>query len=50
MKNKKYHTVGTVLKLRRQIVERGTIDIPDTQIYDANFPGLVLALELKEWS
>ena len=36
MKNKKYHTVGTVLKLRRKIVERGKIDIHDTQIYKGN--------------
>jgi hypothetical protein len=40
MKNKKYHTVGTVLILRRQIVERGKIDIHDTQIYDRSISWL----------
>jgi hypothetical protein len=40
MKNKKYHTVETVLILRRQIVERGKIDIHDTQIYDRSISWL----------
>jgi hypothetical protein len=40
MKNKKYHTVGTVLKFRRKIVERGKIDIHDTQIYDRSLSWL----------
>jgi hypothetical protein len=30
MKNKKYHTVGTVLKSNSKIVERGKIDTPNT--------------------
>jgi len=40
MKNKKYHTVGTVPKSNRKIVERGKIDIPNTQIYDRSFSWL----------
>ena len=34
MKNKKYHTVGTVPKSNRKIVERGNIDIHNTEIHD----------------
>jgi hypothetical protein len=34
MKNKKYHTVGTVPKAYRNIIERGTNDTPNTQIHD----------------
>ena len=34
MKNKKYHTVGTVPKSNRKIVERGKIDTLSTQIHD----------------
>ena len=34
MKNKQYHTVGTVLKSNRQVVERGNIDTPNNQIHD----------------
>ena len=30
----KYHTVGTVPKSNRQIVETGRIDTPNTQIHD----------------
>jgi hypothetical protein len=30
MKNEKYHTVRTVSKSNRKIVERGKIDIPNT--------------------
>jgi len=33
MKNKIYHTVGTVPKSKRQIVERGKSDILNTQIH-----------------
>jgi len=32
MKNKKHHTVGTVPKYNRKIVEK--IDTPNTQIHD----------------
>jgi len=34
MKNKKYNTVGTVPKSNIKFVERGKINIPNTQIYD----------------
>jgi len=34
MKNMKYHTVGTIPKYNRKIVERGKIDTPKTQIHD----------------
>jgi hypothetical protein len=37
MKNKKYHTVRTVPKSIRKIVERGKIDITNTQIHDCLF-------------
>jgi len=34
MKNKKYHTVGTIPKPTIKIVERCKIDTPNTQIHD----------------
>jgi len=34
MKNKIYHTVGTIPTSNIKIVERGTIDTPNTQIHD----------------
>jgi len=34
MKNKKYHTVGTIPKPYRKIVNRGKIDIANTKIHD----------------
>ena len=34
MKTKKYHTVRTVLKYNRKILERGKIDTINTQIHD----------------
>ena len=34
MNNKKYHTVRTVLKSNKKIVERGRIDTPKTQMHD----------------
>jgi hypothetical protein len=30
MKNKKYHTIGTISKSNIKIAERGTIDTPNT--------------------
>jgi hypothetical protein len=30
MKAKKYHTVGTIPKFNRKIVERGQLDTPNT--------------------
>jgi len=37
MKNKKYHTVGTILRSNIKIVERGKIDTPNTQIHDCSW-------------
>ena len=37
MKNEKYHTVGTVPKSSRNIVESGKIDTPYTLIHDHPF-------------
>jgi len=34
MKGKKCHTVETVPKSKRKILERGKIDTPNTQIHD----------------
>ena len=45
MKNRNYHTDGTVPKYNRKIVERDQIDTPNTQIHD--FPGLVQATSIK---
>ena len=33
----KYHTVGTVPESNIKIVERGTIDTPNSQIHDCSF-------------
>ena len=41
MKKKKYHIVGTFLKLNITIVERDKIDTPSTQIYKISLPGWV---------
>ena len=40
MKAKKYHTVGTIPKFNRKIVERGQIDNPNTQIHDLSLSWL----------
>jgi hypothetical protein len=37
---KKYHTVWTVPKSNRKLLERGKINTPSTQIHDAHIPGL----------
>jgi hypothetical protein len=34
MKNKKYHTVGTISKSNVKIVERVKIDAPDIQLHE----------------
>ena len=34
LRNKKYHTFGTVPKSNRKIVERGNIDNPSTEVND----------------
>jgi len=45
MKQKKYHTVGTILKSKIKIAERGKIDTPNTKIheYSLSWPGTVYA-------
>ena len=46
MKNKQHHTVGTVTKSNRKIVERGKKLISLTHQYmTGHFPGLVQALQ-----
>jgi len=40
LKNKKYHTVGTLSKSNRTIVERGKIDTLDIQIHDPSLSWL----------
>ena len=45
MKNKKYHTVGTIPKSNIKIIERGKIDTTNIQIHDSHFPGLVWVLQ-----
>ena len=49
MKNRKYHTVGTVPKSNRKIVERGKIkiDTPTHKYMTVHCPGLVQALQSK---
>ena len=37
MKNKKYHTLGTIPKLNIEIVESGKTDTSNTQIHDRSF-------------
>jgi len=44
MKNTKYHTVGTVPKSIRKIVERGKIDTPNTQIHDRSLSWLGIGI------
>jgi hypothetical protein len=36
MKNGKYHAIGTVPKSNIKIVERGKIDMPNTQIHECS--------------
>jgi hypothetical protein len=48
MKNRKYHTVGTVPKSNRKLVEReakSKIDTPTRKYMTAHFPVLVQALQ-----
>ena len=40
LKNNKYHTVGTVPKYERKIVERGKIDTSNTQMHDCSLSWL----------
>ena len=46
-KNRKYHTVRTVPKSTRKIVERGKIDTTNTQIHDhsPSWPSIEIAIK-----
>jgi len=48
MKNKKYHTVETVLKSNRKIVERGKIDTTNTQRHDRSLSWLGTGTSIKK--
>jgi hypothetical protein len=50
MKNKKYHTVKTVLKSTRKIVERVKIDTLNTKIQDCSlsWPGTGTSIKSGE--
>ena len=45
MKNKKYHTVGTVLKSIRKIIGRGKIDTLNIQIHGRSMSGFLQSLQ-----
>ena len=47
MKNKKYHTGGTVLNYNIKIDERGKIDIPSTQTHDRSLSLLRTGTSIK---
>jgi len=47
MKSKKYHTVGTISKFNRKIVESGTINIPNTEIHDCTLSWLSTGTSIK---
>ena len=47
MNNKKYHTVRTVLKSNKKIVERGRIDTPKTQKHDHSLSWLGAGTSVK---
>ena len=50
MKNRKYQTVGIVLKTNSKIVERVKIDNPNTQIHDCSISWLgTLHFYRKQW-
>jgi len=40
LKNENYHTVGTIPKSNRKIIERGKTDTPNTQIHDRSLTWL----------
>jgi hypothetical protein len=46
MKNEKYHSVGTVQKSNRKIVERNT-STPNTQIHDRSLSWLGTGISIK---
>ena len=45
MKTKTYHTVGTVLKSYRKILERDKIDTSTAKLLTSHFPVLIQALQ-----
>ena len=47
MKNKKYHTVGTVPKPNRKIEESSKIDTSNTQIHDRSLYWLDTGTSIK---
>ena len=47
MKNKNYHTVGTVPTFNSKIVEKGQIDTPNTQIHDHSLSWLGTGTSIK---
>jgi len=47
MKSKKYHTVRTILKSNIKILERDTIDTPDTHIPDRSLSWLCTDTSIK---
>jgi hypothetical protein len=46
-KNKKCHTVATVPKSIRKIIETGRVDIPNTQIHDRSLSWLGTDISIK---
>ena len=48
MINKKYHTVGTVPKSNRKIVERCKIETPNTQIHDLSLSWFIIDTSIKK--
>ena len=49
MQTQKYHTVGTILKSYRKIIERGKIDIHNTKIYDLSLSWLDAGTSIKNY-
>jgi hypothetical protein len=49
MKNKKYHTVGTIPKSDIKIVERSKMDTPNTQMVDGLLSWLDTGTSMKSF-
>jgi len=49
MKNKKYHTVGTITKSGMKIVEKAKIDTPSTEMHDRSISWLGTGHLNKNW-
>ena len=47
-KKQKYHTVGTIQKSERKIVERDKIDSPNTQIHECSLSWLATGTSMKK--